>query len=585
MSIRMRFRHITHNTFMFLSADVLSLAVALLVACAVMASCRDKAGQRPGQPSDATAADKELDEISTLSLSHYSQARAMLAKLRADKHIAEWKKDQAEGNLYFNHADFFTAVRSLKRAYYSDDVQQNDSLQMVLLRHIIHCYEKMQDIGLLTFYVDKLHRLASQHANRHMLCTSMFYDAVKCRYKKEFGQAYALADKAVRGIRQGGDVQETYYYWVSYIVMLQTDRHNAEALKELRALHNYLYGVRDKRRLPINNWSADLDAHYAVLLARLGQKQQAHEHFVKYMASQTPYKYSTKCIEVYLRENGLTRELIRLSKQRENYLRQTGNAGGYDIKSVYNTLYQAYMQVGDMHQANAYLLKYTSLQNAIRASEEKYATQELSINYELHQQRERQQARLNAMKLWGVVTLSLILLAAALIVIRRERHFNAIISRKNKWMAQRIDEMLKADEQHEKALTQPAKPHKKTVEESSDEDEQMFMRIVRTIDDEQLYLRPDLTRDYLLKCCKVSKNRFAALFRNYAGTTFSHYITGKRLEHAIGLMKQNPRFTNHAIATDSGFANDVSFYKAFAERYGLTPSEYRNVMGRNDNNL
>ena len=50
-------------------------------------------------------------------------------------------------------------------------------------------------------------------------------------------------------------------------------------------------------------------------------------------------------------------------------------------------------------------------------------------------------------------------------------------------------------------------------------------------------------------------------------------------------MKQNPRFTNHAIATDSGFANDVSFYKAFAERYGLTPSEYRNVMGRNDNNL
>lgn len=32
-----------------------------------------------------------------------------------------------------------------------------------------------------------------------------------------------------------------------------------------------------------------------------------------------------------------------------------------------------------------------------------------------------------------------------------------------------------------------AKPHKKTVEESGDEDEQMFMRIVRTIDDEQLY--------------------------------------------------------------------------------------------------
>lgn len=108
-----------------------------------------------------------------------------------------------------------------------------------------------------------------------------------------------------------------------------------------------------------------------------------------------------------------------------------------------------------MHLANAYLLKYTSLQNAIRASEEKYATQELSINYELHQQRERQQARLNAMKLWGVVTLSLVLLVAALIVIRRERHFNAIISRKNKWMAQRIDEMLKADEQHEKALVQP----------------------------------------------------------------------------------------------------------------------------------
>ena len=87
-----------------------------------------------------------------------------------------------------------------------------------------------------------------------------------------------------------------------------------------------------------------------------------------------------------------------------------------------------------------------------------------------------------------------------------------------------------------------------------------------------------MLRELLLNQLHISKNTFAQLIQAYSGTNFSGYINNKRLDYSIHLLKDYKRYTIEAVATDSGFSNVRSFYRIFREKYGMTPSEYRNTF-------
>ena len=66
------------------------------------------------------------------------------------------------------------------------------------------------------------------------------------------------------------------------------------------------------------------------------------------------------------------------------------------------------------------------------------------------------------------------------------------------------------------------------------------------------------------------------LFEN-AGSTFSDFVRGQRLEHAIRLLKERDlaSSTITTIAYDVGFSDVSSFNRAFRKRFDATPSEFR----------
>lgn len=78
----------------------------------------------------------------------------------------------------------------------------------------------------------------------------------------------------------------------------------------------------------------------------------------------------------------------------------------------------------------------------------------------------------------------------------------------------------------------------------------------------------------------ISKNVFSQLIQTYSGTNFKGYINSKRLDYSITQLKDNHNHTIEAIAIDSGFNNVRSFYRLFRDKYGMTPSEYRDSVGK-----
>lgn len=113
----------------------------------------------------------------------------------------------------------------------------------------------------------------------------------------------------------------------------------------------------------------------------------------------------------------------------------------------------------------------------------------------------------------------------------------------------------------------------------SEEDERkLFERIHRTIVDQRLYLNPDFSREDFMELGLLNRNKSASLLKKYAGTNLSGYINALRLEYAKKLIQIHPEALVKSIAVHSGFSNVRTFYRLFYEKYGVTPSGYKDEI-------
>ena len=120
---------------------------------------------------------------------------------------------------------------------------------------------------------------------------------------------------------------------------------------------------------------------------------------------------------------------------------------------------------------------------------------------------------------------------------------------------------------------------------TTDTDHYLFKRIVRLIQEEKLYLNPDLSRQDLLDQLAINKNHFSQIMQKNLQMTLPEYLNQLRVQHAIALMKQHPHFTTQALAEESGFKNVRNFQRNFKSVTGMTFTEYKESINRGGNLL
>lgn len=92
------------------------------------------------------------------------------------------------------------------------------------------------------------------------------------------------------------------------------------------------------------------------------------------------------------------------------------------------------------------------------------------------------------------------------------------------------------------------------------------------------YLKENYTKEFSLEMLAdifgYSPSYISRMFQKYAKTNYKSYLQGIRLEYAYREMV-NSDHTISDIAMNHGFPNSKAFSKAFKEKYGVMPSEYR----------
>lgn len=84
----------------------------------------------------------------------------------------------------------------------------------------------------------------------------------------------------------------------------------------------------------------------------------------------------------------------------------------------------------------------------------------------------------------------------------------------------------------------------------------------------------DMSLTFLKEKFNLSTNYISMLIKNKTGATYSNYITDKRMNLAMHLLK-NTNLTVEEICKKTGYTNRNTFYKAFKRTYSNTPNYYK----------
>lgn len=107
-------------------------------------------------------------------------------------------------------------------------------------------------------------------------------------------------------------------------------------------------------------------------------------------------------------------------------------------------------------------------------------------------------------------------------------------------------------------------------------DEQLWQRICQLMDEQQFFLNSNLKLADVAAALDTNSRYISATIKQYRDCTFSDFVTAYRVGHAQQLMSEQPDKKISAVATESGFSGQSSFFRAFKTVTGMTPTEWRN---------
>lgn len=101
-------------------------------------------------------------------------------------------------------------------------------------------------------------------------------------------------------------------------------------------------------------------------------------------------------------------------------------------------------------------------------------------------------------------------------------------------------------------------------------------RLVRILREEKLFLRKNLTKEFLCKRLGLSSMQLHVMFKRNFGESYSRYMNRWRVEEAKLLLADpaNGDKSKQEIAQESGFNSISQFNIHFKRITGMTPTEY-----------
>ena len=103
----------------------------------------------------------------------------------------------------------------------------------------------------------------------------------------------------------------------------------------------------------------------------------------------------------------------------------------------------------------------------------------------------------------------------------------------------------------------------------------LMLRLQQLMDDQKAYLNSELKLQDVADMLNTNRTYLADCIKADCGQTFTQFVNTYRVECAKQLLSQYPDRKMSAVATESGFATEASFFRNFKAQTGTTPKEWQ----------
>lgn len=562
-----------------------------------------------------------INKAYTYTLSDTDTSLAILQAMRQKKMEPDWRLNICEGDVYMNNRQVRRALPYYEAAL--DDHQLSDSLRMAVYKRLMDAYDLLQEHQRLMYYIYQLRNFAQQHHDNHFLALAEFMAGKHMHYHGERQQGYEKCRQALELMKASTNARrlnELRAFYAEYVKMYMRDGRYDDAM---RASLLQEQAARERSLLPIQRLDdramrrvyalratllaveayhngasrtatdpALRSASHEGLSIREAKMAEADAAYALWRQTTGGNPIDDREVLGYLILSGHNDEAATIINRYKDFLRDQGDSISFGMLSILYDDARVLLNQGLMEPASENLSTVRRIADSLHV---RSARNQMSVTYQLLE--EQKEDHRHQLVISWLVALLVLLVAIGIAVV----YYNRIISHRNKAF-QRLLNGLDAyrnanissqpqtleDEASAHMGTDPrvrqasqqGLPRELTPEptprEPQDDDERLFVEMDRQVTRDKLFLKPDLSREDLMRLIGVDKNRFGRMISIFSeASNASVYINTKRVEYGALLIKQHPDYTIASIAEACGLQNTVTFNRAFRRVFGVTPSEYR----------
>lgn len=500
------------------------------------------------------------DYVYEYTFSDFDKAVQIMKELRKRDTYSQYRLDVTEGDLYFNTGCYLQALKYYKRVMESDTVRGSDKEYMEQVHRMISCYDCLHDEAKKANYVRLLLQKAEQCGNKEMKSIALFNMGKMIYYQEDKPRGYEMIKEAISLMKQT-DYKYKYdnlrYNYNSLFIMQQRDKRYEDALQTLEELEKV---VTEATKDTVN----------------------------------------------------------------------------YHMMTVKRSLAKAYEGKGNYKQASRYYEALAILTDSLKAREQQSSAIELATVYETHEREAELHEQTERVKIRNVMLLSSgVVLVILLVLFVKNVQYTRTVREKNVGMAHTIQELLvyrdnlyrteeelAAQKAENARLLKAASPASIAVVDKQEDTERegteqeceqeeseevsrignvantegagntgntaavsdkeleenaaLFCKLDRMVTTERLFTQKDFSREGLMKCIRVDKNRLARILKQNVHTDATEYTNNKRMEYAVVILKEHPEYNIATVAEMCGVSVS-SFNRTFKGKYKMTPNDYKRI--------
>ena len=310
----------------------------------------------------------------------------------------------------------------------------------------------------------------------------------------------------------------------------------------------------------------------ALVYAANNQHDKAETLYLKHRQAENPSVYDIGADARYLAMTGRYDEAIRLFRQADSlHLAKGGAINTVYIKNYLMNQYETLQKAGRKDDVLALADRMRQLTDSIHLQERKIDVEQQE---EIRQKETEITNRRQSLLVYRILAVAAFIICGFIVYLFwRATQYNKVITEKNRRLVAEI-------EQREREEQQAIEQLKAEPEEQLTAEQQLFRSICNLMDSpDHIYTEADLDRYRLAQLLGTNEHYVTDAISACAnGKSVNGFLNDYRLRYAAHLLAT----TNDSVALIaelSGFSRS-SFFRIFSDSYGMSPSDYRRIVGK-----